>query len=297
MLDTIKCIVKLLNTKPFIKSLFKELIYGGHLLSLGASGIVAAGVILYGESINVTPILIISYLISQIVYNSDHLKDISMSSDNYERSLHLKKTYNYQLVSVLMYIILFVVFSFSTNLSTFLLSTFIVTGGILYSFITKSWTKKFVGFKNWYIAFFWSLLIFLIPLHYSGSVFTLMTVTLSVYVFTRWLINSIVFDIKDVKGDRKDGLRTFPVEIGINKTVLILHSLNLLSGILISVAVVLGILPFIAITMNIFTIYSFCYLLEIRNMNEKNIRLISYTMVDGEYLIWPLVLIIASNLL
>ena len=280
------------------KTLIDEFIYGGHLLSLGALGIVCTGMLIYeGSKLNAWPILALAYLTSQIVYNFDHISDVSgENGDNKERPKYVASTKRHQLIGLGVYALLFLVTSFFTTIYAAFLGAFIVSGGLLYTTKTKYWTKKILGFKNLYIAFFWSLLIFLIPLHYSEKPINEFTLAFAIFVFVRWIINSVYFDIKDIESDKTKKLRTLPVEKGMKTTIYLLHFLNVLSSFVIISAVVLDFVRPETLILNIFTIYSFYYLYKIRNMTSKQLRLISYTMVDGEYLLWPLALVIASSL-
>lgn len=278
------------------KTLF-EFVYGGHLLSLGSSSIVLAVMILAGVSVDFN-LLFLAYLISQIVYNNDHLKDSIKSGDlsNKERAQHLLETRKRQSALLFLYIILFITIGLFTNVKVFLLALTIVTGGVLYTFRMKHFTQKIIAFKNIYIAFFWSLLAFLVFLNYQNDNF-LVFLIFAFYIFVRWIINSSYFDIKDLSSDRAEGLKTLPAVLGLSKTIFSLHILNIISGLIIIVSIAVKRIPPTSIVMLAFILYSFIYLYKTKSMSKKQLRIFSYVMVDGEYLLWPLFLIIGKMLL
>lgn len=285
-------------SSKLLKSTVFEFVYGGHLLSLGSSSIVLAVMIIAGVSIDLN-LLLLAYLISQIVYNHDHLKDSIKAGDlsNKERTQHLLETRNRQLNTLFLYIILFSIVGLFTNIKVFLLASAIVVGGVLYTLRMKQFTRKVIAFKNVYIAFFWSLLALLIPLNYQGLNALLIFFVFAIYIFVRWIINSSYFDIKDLSSDRSEGLKTIPAVFGLSKTILILHILNIVSGVMIIISIVNHVLPQISIVMLAFTVYSFIYLYKTKSMTRKQLRIFSYVMVDGEYLLWPLFLTVGKMLL
>ncbi|HEX2190264.1 MAG TPA: UbiA family prenyltransferase [Longimicrobiaceae bacterium] len=50
------------------------------------------------------------------------------------------------------------------------------------------------------------------------------------FLFGRWWINSLTFDLRDEEGDRANGIRTVPVVLGRTRTLRLLHGGNALVG-------------------------------------------------------------------
>jgi 4-hydroxybenzoate polyprenyltransferase len=50
------------------------------------------------------------------------------------------------------------------------------------------------------------------------------------FLFGRWWINSLVFDLRDEAGDRANGIRTVPVVLGRTRTLRLLRAANALLG-------------------------------------------------------------------
>src|SRR6185369_11250720 len=98
-------------SKKILSAIGTEFVYGGHLLSLGATGIVLTVVLILNLPVKLI-ILVIPYLISQVVYSYNHYKEIDEDLDsNPERSKFIqqqKKQLGWLLIG---YIILMLVLS------------------------------------------------------------------------------------------------------------------------------------------------------------------------------------------
>lgn len=273
-----------------MRLLKKEFIYGGHLLSIGATGIVWTVAMLLDQSLDMALILL-PYLCSQIVYNYDHLDDIGKSSGNSSRVAYLNKTAKFQYFMMAVYILSFAILILLTSVFNSVLAGIIISGGLLYTTKLKKQMKKITGTKNIYIASFWSALAFFV--FQNTPAFWLVTL----FVFVRWIINSSVFDIKDLKEDKKAGIATLPVKLGLDKTILYLHVLNIVSSVIIFFAVFSEFLPEFALTLMFFSFYSYYYLQKAKNISGSKLLKLSYVLVDGEYLLWPIVLIIGKMII
>ena len=143
--------------------------------------------------------------------------------------------------------------------------------------------KDITAVKNIIIALSWGIgAAFLPAICYSKE---LITILLIFYFFTlRSFINSVLFDVRDVEGDKKSNIPTIPVTIGVENTKKLLLALNS------------TFLPWLAIAyyLNLFTshilvvllfavIYSFAYILHF--CNSKKIGKSLDLFVDGEWII------------
>ncbi|HLE49349.1 MAG TPA: UbiA family prenyltransferase [Patescibacteria group bacterium] len=274
-----------------------ELVYGGHLLSLGASGIVWSVILLNGSD-GGFPIVVLAYLISQLVYNIDHLKEekIVSSQGNAERTSYLEKTRKKQVFALMIYVALFIAFGVLSPLPVFLLSSSIVLGGILYTLKLKKMMKEIVGLKNIYISFFWGVLSFLVPLYYFLNPLNPVFISISLFIFLRWIVNSTFFDLKDIESDKKINIKTLPVVFGFTKTINYLHLFNIFSGLALILFVYFSVLPTYTIVLLFLWIYSMFYLARAKYLTDKDLRSLSYIVVDGEYILWPFAILIGKYL-
>jgi 4-hydroxybenzoate polyprenyltransferase len=140
----------------------------------------------------------------------------------------------------------------------------------------------------------YALLVIFMALFYNAPI-TLALVLITVFYFIRMFINTTFFDIKDIKADKKEGLKTFPVVFGENKTKLFLILLNLISIIPIIIGVYLNVLPAYSIALLVTVIYAFLYLNK-RKLFTNQTTLYN-VVVDGEFIFWLLYVFVAKGML
>jgi len=286
-----------MRIKRILISIWNEFIYGGHLLSIGAAGIVCLVMILL-EKWPDWQILLIAYLISQIVYSHDHFKKLEIDLiTNLERVRHLQKFIKYFPLIFLSYIIvLLILLFFFANIKTFFFILFLMIGGILFTTYFKRLTKKISGFKSFYTTIFWTTGIFL-PLFYYSFFPNLFFILLILFFFyLRFFIGTSFSDIKDMEVDTKEGLLTLAVVLGKEKLINLLKCLNLLTAIPIIIGVHYNFFPVYSL-MLVFSIpYSFYYL---KKAEEKNVNtaFLYNVIVDGEIIVWLFFIIIGKALL
>ncbi len=177
------------------------------------------------------------------------------------------------------------------NLLVFLFLIIILLIGFFYSF--KSFLlKRLFGFyrfkdvlfgKNVVIGLTWSFLAVFVPMFYYSRTLTLGVAVLGIFIFLRGVINTALFDLRDVSGDKKVGVKTIPVVFGSKPMIMTFYALNFFIGVLIFLSVFYSILPFFAHFLNISTIWSFSYLYLIDKPKIINQKLLLEFVIDGEY--------------
>ena len=153
-----------------LKIVWDEFIYGGHLLSLGASSIVFTSAILLGIKIT-WDCLVIVYLGMQSAYLYNRYKDFKKDYlTNPERTKHFEKYVSKIpiIIGIFILIIILMLFYFSTP-EILLFGLFLVLMSLLYSKIFKDFTKKIPGFKGFYVALMWASLALFLIVYYSFS--------------------------------------------------------------------------------------------------------------------------------
>ena len=269
----------------FIKKLF---IYGGYLPAL------------WGPSLNLTVcfilnisldfrILLISFLLPLIVYSHDYHEDLENDAKtNPERANFLDPNRSKQLTLfylTLMGILLIWVFNFA--IIVFVITIFIM--GIIYTGFLKGITKKITAFKNFYIALIWgSWGTFLIAI-YHKSTFNMSFIFLFLFIYSKVIINTIFFDLKDTKSDKKSGLKTMPAVLGIKNTINFLKGINILTSSILIIGVYLKVLPPIALFLTLFYIYTSHYL-KVGHVNPAELSNKSF-IADIEAILYPGILI------
>ncbi len=245
------------------------------------------------------PILLIAYLLPLIVYSYDYYKDIEkdIKSDS-NRAIYLnKKADKYPLIFgfyILLLVFLLLLFS---NYSLILFIIAIVTGGFLYNFKLKELTKKIPAFKNIFTTFTWAAGGAFFPVFYFSLTLDTSFILIFALIFLRCLINVVYFDLKDIKNDKKEKLKTLPVVIGKDATIKFLYFLNFISFIPLILGVYLKIFPLFALFLLLFSIYGLYYIKKAEMSVSHDLEKLAHTLADSEFIIWPLVLIISKMLI
>jgi len=244
------------NISGFIKNI---LIYGGYLPAL------------WGPSLNITTLLIfnlpldfriifISFLLPLIAYNYDYYKDLEKDAEtNPERANFLNKKRSQQLnIIYIALMVVLLIWVFKLALMVFVMVLMVLS--LLYNSVLKGFTKKIAAFKNLYLAFMWgSWGTFLIVLS-QISLFDISLIYLFLYICTKVMANTMFFDIKDIESDKKAGLKTMPVILGKNGTLVFLKGLNLFTLFILVSGVLFKFLHPLSLSLAIFNGYTLFYL-------------------------------------
>jgi len=97
--------------------------------------------------------------------------------------------------------------------------------GIIYSIEIKGFRLKnlFLG-KNLSISFSWAIDASLFPFVFNKNI--LLFVAIFFFIFVKGIINTVLFDLRDMKGDAKANINTLPIVMGRKKTIHLLLFLN-----------------------------------------------------------------------
>ncbi len=284
---------RLLIMKKFFLSIWNEFVYGGHLLSIGGSAIVLTVILIFDFSLEFGINLIVAtYLILQIIYGYNHYSEAAFDLlTNPERAKHYSGSQKKFWIGFVIYSLALLAALWQFPLIATLLILFMLSGGILFTTFFKSLTQRIIGFKSFYTSFFWALLVPLTFVYY-GKALNEGAIILSAFVFIRWLLNTIFFDIKDMVADRNMRLKTFPVMIGREQTISLLHVLNILSIVPLVFGLLWGDIAKDSGALLVIIFLSLYYLWFSVKSSIRQLRVLSYIVVDGEYLLWPLLVLL-----
>jgi len=146
--------------------------------------------------------------------------------------------------------------------------------------------KQIPVVKNVVLVGTWALVPTLLPslraIGPAGGKGTLLSLLIFYFIFTKIMINSILFDLRDVKGDSASGVRTLPIILGVPH---VRRLLLLLNATLIVWTVVcwlldsfLQYLPILAASI----VYGFWYVHFFTKHSQK--RILVDLLVDGEWI-------------
>lgn len=214
--------------KQTINFIVKELLFNGHLQSIGAAGLIFLTYFLFLKRSLPITLWVIVYLIFQSIFWFDRFRDFNKDSNtNKERSFHLSR-YISKVPFILagtVVLLSFLMF-YVSNFYVFLFGFSILVLGFLYPIYFKSITKKIPLFKNIYVSAVYSLLP-LYPFVFEKSInfkeYKGLIIIWILMIFFESMFSQVVLDFKDLETDRDSGLKTGPAFWG---KVRVLNILN-----------------------------------------------------------------------
>lgn len=274
---------------------FKEIKYGAHITALIGPSLLLVMTLLLNVEINFYALLL-SYIIPLIVYSfnyhSELDKDIFTDREKVEYLEKRKKISIYLLTLLITLLIALMVMISSIQLMFFM--AVIIFGGITYTYFFKALTRKIIGFKSIYATTLWAWYgTFFIVILYSIQP-DLLIFCMFVFMFLRLFGNAIFFDIKDIESDKKSSLLTIPIVAGTDNSIRAINWINALSIIVLIVGIVTEILPLYAISLILFSAYSYYYANSGATADKRHLLNNTYVLADAEFLLWPLVLALSK---
>ncbi|RKX90945.1 MAG: hypothetical protein DRP84_12340 [Spirochaetes bacterium] len=245
--------------------------------------------------------LLIPFLITFFVYSINRFTDIREDMiNNPERTEFIKNKGNYFLFGAVISLIGAFLLSLFHSVLTFMVIAIPAILVTIYSFkmlpsINKKRLKDLFLLKNLTVSFGWSL----IPVYVAAyaNVFNIGLIVLFCFIFLRILIGVIMFDIRDVIGDKIEGIITIPIKYGIKNSkyiILFLHVLSVL--ILISGYFIANFSPLLVLAIIIIiSILTAFYYINIEKDTDK--KFLCNVIVDGEYVILGVLALILSVIL
>jgi len=279
---------------------YREFVLGGHMLAVGTASIAAASAIALG-AVSTPFLLVMAYLFSYGAYMMNRSAEIDSDVISHpERTAHLSGRRRYLPVISAAYFLLGYLLAITVNLVFFLALLLPLALSLLYSVGSKRLVrvmgatklKEKLLLKNVAISFGWSLIPLLVGLYFLK--FELVLALFSFFIFLRLMVNTLIFDIRDVEGDKEQGIRTVPAVYGVGTTYRLMGALDLAGLAYVSILVAMKIFPGFMAILLVLPIYSLGYSALARQPGA-NLSYICDVVVDGEYLAWgPLMYIGAA---
>lgn len=285
-----------MKIEQILKLIWDEFVCGGHLLSLGAVSIVFTSAILLNIEIT-WDCLLVAYLGTQSVYLYNRYKEFKQDFlTNPKRTRHIEKYIKYiPFIIFLMSFSAITIVIYFNKISALIFGLLLLSGGLLYSKFLKKITKKIVGFKNFFVALVWTLLVVFLVFYYSSPL-NLPLFLLLIFIYLRWITNTAFFDIKDIDTDKEEGLLTFSIIWGRKKLLNILSVITILAVIPIISGVYLQLFQKSSIMLILTIPYTFYYFRKLENKNV-DISFLYNVLVDGEFIFWPIFILLGEFLL
>lgn len=267
------------------KEIKKEFIHGGHIQSLGAVIITATSSFLVQERIS-SILLILIYLLFYSFYLFNRAEEVHIDYlTNPERvkyilKHHSKMPYFLGFNILLIGLILLKI----NNIIISIVSLALLFFGLFYTIWFKKVTRYIPLFKNFYVAACFAVLVFY-PIIYNEGTFGELAILFAIFVFLKVTLIQILFDIKDIKGDKKEKLKTLPVLAGRENAIF-----NLILFSFLITAIYLFLLP----ELKIIFIFSFLFNIIVYLL-LKNYQKISYYLAMGEFGVWFFIITFLVN--
>lgn len=276
---------------------YRELVLGGHLLALGTASIAAGAAFLFGRNPTLV-LLVMAYLFSFGAYmmNRSAEMDTDLASHP-ERTNYLARrrkvlpgvvaasfVIGYALAATVSWIF------FLALLAPLALSLLYSVGSKrLIGLIGTRNLKEKLLLKNVSISLGWSLIPVLVGFYFGA--FNMPLLLLGPFIFFRLMTNTIIFDIRDAEGDRKNAVRTVPTELGVPRSFDVVGAIDAVSAVYLVALLIAGLLPSYAVTLIMLPIYSTIYR-GVAMRSSTNLSFICDVVADAEYILWgPLIYI------
>jgi 4-hydroxybenzoate polyprenyltransferase len=274
-------------------AVYKELVYGGHLLALGTSSMAATVTIVLGKA-PTWDLLLMAYLFSLGAYSINRVSDFPQDEVSHpDRTAYLKGRFGGLKVIAAGCFAVGYVLALLRNLLFFTGLLLPLALALAYSVGSKrlkgalgvTRLKDATLVKNVTISFGWSLVPVLVGLYYLELPVAILA--LAPFIFLRIMVNTIFFDQRDAQADAAFGVKTLPVRLGMALSSRIMDFLDLASGVYIAAVVASGVVPLFAGALLVFVPYSFAYRVYARTGRHRDS--VRDLAADGEYLLWGVV--------
>ncbi len=277
----------------FTEALYKELVYGGHLLALGTSSMAATASFVLGR-VPSWDLLLMAYLFSLGGYSINRFSDFEEDAVSHpDRTAYLKgRVGSFKVISAACFALGYLL-ALLRNLIFFgallaplaLALAYSVGSGRMKGALGFSRLKEATLVKNLTVSLGWSLVPVLVGLYYLQL--PLAILALSPFIFLRIMVNTIFFDQRDAAADAAFGVRTLPVRMGMAASSRVMDVLDLASGAYLIGVVAWRLVPLFARALVIFVPYSVAYRLYSRAGKHKDSA--RDLVADGEYILWGVV--------
>ena len=240
------------------------------------------------------PLLLACFFLTVCTYNLNRLTDFGEDSINApERADYTEKHHTRVLLTVVGSAGAALLFAFFCDLSAVFVIFLAICAGYLYSVRVFGFRLKDVlVVKNVTIAGTSVICAAALPLAVHVSSYIAISL-IAYFVFIKVFINTVLFDVRDIEGDRLAGAVTIPVSLGRQKTRALLLGLNstLLPWVAISIFQGLW-YKFIAI-LAASVVYGYWYIFRLCS-NGATIRKSVDLLVDGEWVLIALVVAVVA---
>lgn len=230
-------------------------VHGNVVIATAAASWVVTTAILVGLPLEGLPVFI-AFAATLFVYTLNRVTDVEEDARNVPERAAFTERYGRALLAVATGLyLLAVVLAIRLGLP---LAEFLVlplVAAVVYTWLGGG--RVFLV-KNFLVGVAWGV----IPLGvgvYFGVLASVEIVYLALYVTAMLTIAAVLFDCKDVSGDREAGIVTVPIVIGIRRTRLAVVSASVVVALVVGVTVALGVVPQTYLVLFVLNVYVVAY--------------------------------------
>jgi len=270
--------------KKNIEKFLYFLVYSNLYLALGGMSCAYLTMTILQVSIKLEPLLI-TFFMTWFLYSLNRLSDMKEDKiNNPERVKFFHKYGKYFLyTSGAGYFILAFSSIIFFNIYIFIHAIIPMIIALGYSFFRL---KKYLLLKDIIVAVVWGNLALLTSAYY-GFQYSTIAILIFTFIFLRVMVTTIMFDIKDIKGDKVTGVNTLPVRYGKRSTQISLYIINFSSIVFTLTIFRVFLQSYFVYFLLIPIIYSFFYVKNIDKYGSKNF--FYGLVVDGELLVFAII--------
>jgi 4-hydroxybenzoate polyprenyltransferase len=280
-----------MKAKRIVRAVLSPLVSSQVYIGLGAVGFMLFTSLIFELEFS-PPLAIIIFSEIFFIYSLNRLTDIEEDIlDKPERMKHLK-LHKYTFCTSLVMISLSLIYSFFHSIEVLLIVFVSFFIGFLYSVEMPRGLSEVVGYKrlkevpllkNTVVALVWAL-IAVSTLLYHKAPLDVLAFGIFLFLFLRIFLGAVAFDMRDIQGDKKTGVKTIPIMFGLCKTKVFLYILNISSAlVIIAIAWFYGAHAMQLLPALVVVVYSFFYILRLGKAKDTHF-LMDY-IVDGEYVL------------
>jgi len=232
-------------------------------------------------------LLVAVFLSTFSVYSLNRLTDMEEDSvNNPERGAYVEGKEKILLSLCILSYAVALLLGIIVNPVSILVFLFPLIIGVLYSIEVSPKLprlKNIPGMKNFIVTLSWVVGAVFVPVvcHYQGFEVTAM---IFFFIFVKIFVNAVSFDIRDIEGDKKSGVRTIPVLLGRSRTKILLLGIQSMLIVWLFIVISEGLFAHYWLIFVFSIIYGFWYI-HYFSENRK-LKIFSRDLfVDGEWML------------
>jgi len=227
-----------------------------------------------------------AFFVTFAVYNLNKLTDKEEDSLNApERAFFIRGREKILIIVSMISYLFAIILGTLENFIAVLVLLFPLCAGICYSVKISPnipRLKDLFLVKSFIVALCWTFGVTFLPIIHLNKGSGIIVFLIFYFFFAKSFINTVLFDIRDIKGDKKNNIKTLPVVIGKEKTkrLLLIINSSFIPWLLISTYLSLFSVYIIPLVFSIF--HGYWCINYFSNNSERNKYLLDI-MVDGEW--------------